>query len=89
MEFKEHAIYQLPNGRELVAQVTREESVVLISLSATVPRQYELTPEGRLLCDGQLTAWERGDLLDTGRTASRDLTAVLRDNLVTEHKRCP
>ena len=77
MSFKERAIYQLPNGRELVARVTDGDRVVLYNLSASVPGQYELNLEGRLLFQGELTAWETRDLHDTGRVASPGLTAHL------------
>jgi hypothetical protein len=77
MSFKEGAIYQLPNGRELVVLVTQGDGVILCNLSASVPGQYELTPEGRLLFLGKLTAWEMKDLHETGRVASPDLTAHL------------
>lgn len=84
MDLKERAIYQLPNGRELVARVTDGAKVVLHNLSATEPGQYEVNSEGRLLFDGQLTAWEMHDLLDTGRMATPNLTAVLLDGSTAE-----
>lgn len=77
MDFKEGAIYQLPNGRELIAHPTRENKAVLYNLSASDAGTYELNPEGRLLFNGQMTAWEEGDLLNTGRNASPDLDALL------------
>jgi hypothetical protein len=77
MDFKEGAIYQLPNGRELIAHSTRESKPVLYNLSASDAGMYELNSEGRLLFNGQLTAWEVGDLLETGRNASPDLDALL------------
>ncbi|HEY6230927.1 MAG TPA: hypothetical protein VIW64_06675 [Pyrinomonadaceae bacterium] len=69
MDLKERAIYQLPNGRELFARITPEKKIVLHNLSASASGQYELNPEGRLLFNGQLTAWEISDLLETGRVA--------------------
>ena len=83
MIFKERAIYQLPNGRELVARVTHDDGVVLYNLTASVPGQYELNDEGRLLFLGKLTAWELKDLHETGREASADLTAHLADGSLT------
>jgi hypothetical protein len=77
MEFKERAIYQLPNGRELVAYLTGANKAILYNLTASEPGEYELNSEGRLLLNGRLTAWEEDDLLDTGRIASPDVTAVL------------
>ena len=77
MNLKERAIYQLPNGRELVARVADGDRVVLYNISAQVPGQYELNSDGRLLFHGELTAWEMKDLHETGRVASPDLTAHL------------
>jgi hypothetical protein len=77
MNLREGAIYQLPNGRELVARVIQGDRVVLYNLSASVPGQYELNLDGRLLFQGELTAWETRDLHDTGRVASTGLTAHL------------
>ena len=77
MEFKERAIYQLPNGRELVAHLTGGNKAILYNLTASAPGQYELNAEGRLLLNGRLTAWEADDLLDTGRIAPPDVSAVL------------
>ena len=65
MNLREGVIYQLPNGRELVARVIQGDRVVLYSLSRSVPGQYELNSEGRLLFDGELTAWEMKDLHET------------------------
>jgi len=69
MDLKERAIYQLPNGRQLFARITGERRVVLYNLSASETGQYELSPDGRLLFNGQMTAWEIADLLETGRVA--------------------
>lgn len=77
MDFKERAIYQLPNGRELVAHLTGGNKAILYNLTASEPGKYELNPEGRLLLNGRLTAWGMDDLLDTGRVASPDLAAGL------------
>jgi hypothetical protein len=70
MNLKDQAIYQLPNGRELVACLTCDNETVLFSLSASESGMYELNYEGRLLFDGQLTAWQIDDLLETGRVAA-------------------
>jgi|GEM_PF-1668621 len=69
MDLKERAIYQLPNGRQLFARITREQQVVLYNLNASETGQYELNPDGRLLFNGQMTAWEIADLLETGHVA--------------------
>lgn len=86
MDLKESAIYQLPNGRELVAQLSPAGTAILQKVSASDPDQYELNEEGRLLLNGQLTAWAVDDLIDTGRTASPHMTGVLHESLLTEHE---
>lgn len=72
MNLKDGAIYQLPNGRELVACLTCDNQTVLFNLSGSESGMYELNWEGRLLFDGQLTAWQIDDLLETGRVAGSD-----------------
>jgi hypothetical protein len=76
MNLRDRAIYQLPNGRELIACVTSDRRVVLLG-SASVSIRYELNSDGRLLVDGQLTAWQIDDLVDTGRVAEREMTKAL------------
>ena len=78
MEFKERAIYQLPNGRELVALRDNSE-VVLQNLSAAYPGKYELSAEGRLSLDGKITGWSVEDLIETGRFAEPELTGTLEE----------
>ncbi|HUS09773.1 MAG TPA: hypothetical protein VMZ30_04835 [Pyrinomonadaceae bacterium] len=85
MDIKEGAIYQLPNGRELVADATMEQAV-LYNFSASEPGQYQLNSEGRLMFNGQLTAWAKDDLLETGRFAPPDVTEVLGDNAKIERE---
>ena len=80
MKLKNRAIYQLPNGRELIACLTSERQIVLLGNSASVSGLYELNPDGRLLVDGQLTAWQIDDLLDTGRVAEPELTKTLAES---------
>jgi hypothetical protein len=87
MNLKEQAIYQLPNGRELVAQLSAAGKAILQKVSASDPDQYELNEEGRLLLNGQLTAWGVEDLIDTGRTASTHLTGVLHESWMVEPER--
>ena len=76
MNLEDRAIYQLPNGRELVAYMTGDNKTLLLRVGAE-SGLYELNSEGRLLCDGQLTAWQRDDLLETGRVAGREITSIL------------
>lgn len=77
MNLKDRAIYQLPNGRELVACMTCDNETLLFSVSATESGLYELNSDGRLLCGVQLTAWQVDDLLETGRVAGPDMTSIL------------
>lgn len=77
MNLTDRAIYQLPNGRELVACSTCDNKTLLFSVSATESGLYEFNSEGRLLCDGQLTAWQIDDLLETGRTAGSEMASIL------------
>ena len=77
MKVKDRAIYRLPNGRELVALLIAEHQTLLYNLSASDPVEYELNPDGRLLINGQLTAWAISDLLDTGRVATPEVTTGL------------
>jgi hypothetical protein len=79
MNLKDRAIYQLPNGRELVACMTCDNETVLFSLNHSESGMYELNSEGRLLFDGQLTAWQIDDLLETGRVAAPEMTSILAD----------
>jgi hypothetical protein len=79
MDLKERGIYQLPNGRELVAIVNNKNRAVLYSLSASESGQYESNSEGRLVFNGKLTAWDVDHLLETGRVASPELIATLVD----------
>ena len=82
MTLKDHAIYQLPNGRELVACLTPDQQIVLFGNSASVSAVYELNSDGRLLIDGQLTAWQIDDLVDTGRVAEPEMTQTLAESIV-------
>ncbi len=79
MEFKDRAIYQLPNGRELVARVVSPNKFVLQNLSAAHLEEYELGVDGRLALQGKLTGWSVEDLVETGRFAQSDLTAALEE----------
>lgn len=80
MDFKDHAIYQLPNGRELIAVLSQNRGTVFHNLSPSHAGQYELNQEGRLLLNGSLTAWGVEDLLETGRQAPQDLLATVLDD---------
>ena len=77
MELVERAIYRLPNGRELAVSVTESNSILLFNLSSSDRGQYEVNSEGRLLFNGNLTAWELKDLSPTGRFVSPEVHAAL------------
>ena len=77
MDLKERAIYQLPNGRELFARVTGEKEPTLYNLSATESGEYSFDANGRILFNGERTAWDVNDLIDTGRMAKPDVSGML------------
>jgi hypothetical protein len=45
-----------------------------------------LNSEGRLLVDGQLTAWQIDDLLDTGRVAEPEMTKTLAESSMSDRQ---
>jgi len=85
MNLKDSAVYRLPNGRELVAYMTCDNETVLFNLSDSESRMHELNSEGRLLFDGQLTAWQIDDLVETGRVAAKYLNTCSEFRDSTRH----
>jgi len=79
MNLKDRAVYRLPNGRELVAYSTCDNETLLFGVNASESGLYKLNPDGRLLCDDQLTAWQRDDLLETGRVAGAEINSILAE----------
>lgn len=71
MELRIGGVYSLPNGRELIVLGKRQNGAVSYRLSCGA-RQYEVTAEGRLVCDDKLTAWDTSNLSDTGRSVGVD-----------------
>ena len=67
MDLRVGGIYRLPNGRELIVLCKRQNGRVSYRLSCRT-NQYEISDEGRLTCDGKLTAWDVSNLSDTGRS---------------------
>ena len=67
MALRVGGIYSLPNGRELILLCRRENSAVTYRLSCRTS-QYEISDDGRLICEGKLTAWDVSNLKDTGRS---------------------
>ena len=72
MILREHGIYCLPNGRELVVLRNYAEGTVLygqVGCERYEVGEFFVNQEGRLVCDGKLTAWDTSNLSDTGRTS--------------------
>ena len=67
MDLRVGGIYSLPNGRELIVLGRRQNGRVSYRLSCRMG-QYEINDEGRLVCNGSLTAWDVSNLTDTGRS---------------------
>ena len=67
MELRVGGIYSLPNGRELIVLRRHENGRVSYRLASRTS-QYEVSDDGRLICDGKLTAWDISNLKDTGRS---------------------
>jgi hypothetical protein len=67
MSLRVGGIYRLPNGRELIVLSKRVNGRVSYRLSCRTD-QYDISEDGRLTCDGRLTAWDVSNLSDTGRS---------------------
>jgi len=67
MSLRVGGVYRLPNGRELILLCRREDGRVIYRLSSRTSH-YEISDDGRLTCDGKLTAWDVSNLSDTGRS---------------------
>jgi len=67
MDLRDRGIYCLPNGRELVVMRAGNNGTTSFKLCSTVTN-YDVSDDGRLYCEGRLTAWDISDLSDTGRT---------------------
>ena len=74
MTLRVGGIYYLPNGRELIVLCKRQSDSVSYRLSGGTA-QYEISDEGRLLCEGKLTAWDVSNLRDTGRSVGVERSA--------------
>ena len=87
MSLRERGIYRLPNGRELVVLRKHENGKRAYTLGGW-PRfeltEYEVSEDGRLICQGRLTAWDIDSLSDTGQTA-REFSHPL-DSLQSQQK---
>lgn len=72
MNLRERGIYTLPNGRELVVLRKHENgkrSYTLGEWERFEVTEYQINEDGRLICQGRLTAWDVASLSDTGETA--------------------
>jgi hypothetical protein len=78
MELRIGGIYSLPNGRELIVLGKRENGRVSYKLSSR-NGQYEISDDGRLICDGRLTAWDVSNLNDTGRSVGMERSTKLQE----------
>jgi len=69
MQLRQLGIYQLPNGRVLIAE--GRLLFVYGDNNESQTDSYEVDENGRLVSNGKDTAWAVSDLLDTGVTAPR------------------
>lgn len=72
MILRERGIYCLPNGRELVVLRNGDGGSVLYGPVCCKPvekGEFVVNEEGRLVCQGKLTAWDVSNLSDTGRSS--------------------
>jgi hypothetical protein len=67
MNLRVGGIYCLPNGRESIVLCRRESGRISFRLSCRTGN-FEINDDGRLICDGKLTAWDVSNLSDTGRS---------------------
>ena len=74
MDLRVGGIYCLPNGRELIVLCKRQNGKVSYRLSGGA-NYYEISDEGRLICDGKLTAWDVSNLRDTARSVGVERSA--------------
>ena len=81
MDLRVGGVYCLPNGRELIVLCKRQNGRASYRLSGRTG-QYEINDEGRLLCEGKLTAWDVSNLSDTGRSVGveRSVTSTVTND---------
>jgi hypothetical protein len=73
MDLRVGGLYCLPSGRELIVLGRRRNGHVTYRLFSRT-NQYEISDDGRLICDGKLTAWDLSNLSDTGRSVGVERT---------------
>ena len=71
MDLRVGGMYCLPNGRHLIVLGKRENGRVSYRLSCGTCH-YEISDDGRLICDGKLTAWDISNLDDTGHSVGAE-----------------
>ena len=71
MDLRVGGVYCLPNGRQLIVLGKRENGRVSYRLSCGAS-QYEISDDGRLICNGKLTAWDVSNLDDTGHSVGAE-----------------
>ena len=76
MDLRVGGVYCLPNGRELIVLCKRQNGSVSYRLSCRMG-QYEINDDGRLTCDGKLTAWDVSNLIDTGQSVGVERSTTL------------
>jgi len=81
MELRVGGVYCLPNGRELIVLSKRENARVSYRLTCNTS-QYEVSDEGRLICEGRLTAWDVSNLTDTGHSVGLERSEPVRQDLL-------
>lgn len=72
MKLRERGIYRLPNGRQLVVLRKHQNGKRTYRLGGWERfelTEYEVNEDGRLICQGRVTAWDVSSLRDTGQTA--------------------
>ena len=84
MDLRVGGVYCLPNGRELIVLCRRENGRVSYRLSCRTG-QYEINEEGRLVCDGKLTAWDVSNLSDTGRSVGVERSQPQRRQITNQN----
>ena len=88
MDLRVGGVYCLPNGRELIVLCKRQNGTVSYRLSCR-SGQYEINDEGRLVCDGKLTAWDVSNLADTGRSVGVERSAPQESTTDLNHVLVP
>jgi len=79
MRLRVGGVYCLHNGREVIVLDKRQNGRMSYRLSCRTT-QYEVSDDGRLSCDGRLTAWDVSNLIDTGRSVGVEQPAMPQES---------